>query len=429
SKAQIDGFFALSRHGGLVDEDEVYRRAGYGYAVTGHKSWARRATHGAHVMDLACGLAPSQVLAHSPRIIGVPLPNSGTSDPSGTHLAAFVFSALYYILTRGHLLELQYGTPRLPVVVNLSYGRNQGPHDGTSDFETAIDLATVALRTIGRRFTMVLPAGNSHLTQGHAHFGLDQGPTRPETLEWRALPDDATSSILEVWLPAGAGATQVKVQVQMPDGTVFPPTQTSTNFPPSSSVPLLEMAYPGLLPGSGRIPIVFTMLPTTILDPTKPIGPTGIWRITLENVGTTPLWIDCWIARDDTPFGYPIRGRQSRFEDALYEDKRFDSQGRLSEVDVGSAYTKRDASMNGLATGNHAAVIGGCRRSDLFPARYSAGGPTISPTLTPPPPPPPLRTGPDATAFAEWSVACHGMLAAGTRGRTIVAVNGTSVSA
>jgi hypothetical protein len=423
SKAQIDRFLRQSLHGELVDEDEVYRRAGYHFKYSGHKSWARRATHGAAVMDQACGLDLESVLPNSPCIIGVQLPNAVTADPSGTHLDAFVFSALWYILSRADSVASKYGSGRLPVVVNLSYGRNQGPHDGTSAFEAAIDLMT-RQRSAIKPFTVVLPAGNSHLTRGHARFRLYPRVARARTLEWRVLPDDATPSILEIWLPAGARAAQVTLQVVTPDGTTIPAIQAPF-FGKPSGAPWLDVAFPGSSVGSGRISIALTLLPTTILHATKPVAPSGTWLITLTNAGPTSLLIDSWIARDDTPFGYPIRGRQSRFEDPLYELHRFDPQGRLSEVDTPSSYVKRDGSINGLATGTTTAVIGGNRHSDFASARYSAGGPTIAPRTVLPPP----RRGPDATAAAEFSVASVGMLASGMRSRSVIAVNGTSVAA
>src|SRR5262249_55889836 len=64
------------------------------------------------------------------------------------------------------------------------------------------------------------------------------------------------------------------------------------------------------------------------------------------------------------------------------------------------------------------------RRSDLRSARYSAGGPTLRPRFWTPP-----RLGPDATAYAEWSVAHARMLSSGTRSAATVTVNGTSVAA
>jgi hypothetical protein len=424
SKATIDTFLAQCQHAGLVDEDEVYRLAGYDYRVSGHKSWARRATHGAHVMDWACGLDLSKVAADSPRIIGVQLPSQVTANPQGGMLGAYAFVALLYILNRADQVAASYGSGPLPVVVNLSYGVNHGPHDGTSLLERAIDTVTV-LRRLVKPLTMVLAAGNSHLTRCHAHFKLDPVVTPSHTLEWRVLPDDATTSHLEIWLPYDAGTKQVEVEVETPDHTHLGPVQEGDPLLlwPSPMTPLLAVWYPGAPAFGARNVISLSLAPTTSLGSNTPVAPSGPWRIKVTNVGGTALWLDSWILRDDTPFGYPIRGRQSRFEDPLYE--RFDSQGRPSEVDLLASYVKRDSSINGIATGRETVVIGGCRRSDLVSARYSAGGPTLKPSAIQPAP----RLGPDATAVAEWSVACRGMLASGTRSRSIVSVNGTSVSA
>jgi hypothetical protein len=69
-------------------------------------------------------------------------------------------------------------------------------------------------------------------------------------------------------------------------------------------------------------------------------------------------------------------------------------------------------------------VIGGFRRNDFHPSRYSGAGPDATPPLVPPP-----RTGPDAAATADDSVALYGVLAAGTRSGSVAAMNGTSVAA
>ena len=415
SKAALDGFLTASQHAGLVDEDEAYRLAGYDYTLTGHKSWARRATHGAHVMDLACGLGPDDVLVNSPHIVGVQLPSRVTADPSGGELQAHAFGAFVYILFAAIKVSTTYGTGLLPVVVNLSYGVNHGPHDGSSLFERALD----SLTTLWSAFapvTMVLPAGNDHLTRCHASFQLP--PAGTQILQWRVLPDDATQSLLDIWLPGGG---KVSVTVSTPDQTVLG-TINAGNAPlewqpPGASVPLLRVKYPGTPAAGGRIKISVALAPTTSLDPTTtPVAPSGTWLIAVKNVGAAPLGIDSWIWRDHSPFGYPIRGRQSRFDDPAYE--RFDSKGKLSEVDVGASYIRREGSINGIATGSTPAVVGGCRRSDLLSAPYSAGGPTLG-----------ARVGPDVTSWSEWSVACHGVLATGTRSRSVVAVNGTSVAA
>src|SRR5207244_3651801 len=83
---------------------------------------------------------------------------------------------------RAGLVAKKCGTGPLPIVVNLSYGINHGPHDGTSLLEEAIDALTLLRRT-ENAFTMVLAAGNSHLTRCHAHFELKPGTSQSQTLD------------------------------------------------------------------------------------------------------------------------------------------------------------------------------------------------------------------------------------------------------
>ena len=122
-------------------------------------------------------------------------------------------------------------------------------------------------------------------------------------------------------------------------------------------------------------------------------------------------------------------GRQSYFDDGAYA--RFDGVGRPIEVDNSPgrppSYVLRFGTINGLATGSRPVVVSGVRKCDARMARYSAAGPIIAhPAAFPPP-----RVGPDpdAAAVAEDSPAQTGVLAAGARSNTAVAMGGTSVAA
>jgi hypothetical protein len=369
-------------------------------------------------MDVACGLDPGDVTTHSPRIIGVQLPSAVTADPSGGQLAPYVIAALIYIIRRADQVAAKEGTGALPIVVNLSYGLNHGPHDGTSLLERAIDAIT-QLRRASNAFTVVLPVGNSQLTRCHARFSLDPGAAR--TLPWRVLPDDATPSFLDIWLPANAQTNQVEVEVKTPVGTTLGVAREGDGLLSWASG--CTAFYPKSPGGAMRNLIWLALLPTTTQSATDDIAPSGTWRVAVSNVGSQALDINAWIWRDDTPMGFPIRGRQSRFDDPDYE--RFDDHGRLNESDTGPSYVKRDGSINGIATGRDTVVMGGWRHrgADIAAAPYSASGPILAPVTAVPPP------RPDAAARSEHSDACHGILAAGTRSRTVVAVDGTSVAA
>jgi hypothetical protein len=254
-----------------------------------------------------------------------------------------------------------------------------------------------------------------------------------ETLQWRILPDDATPSFVEIWISGDdADDGLVAIEVTPPGG------------PGSGSVHLNEVRCAKVngsaictivhlnrvATGNGRM-ILVAVAPTCTTSATRNVAPAGTWRVRIRNEARrskealsepVPVTVDAWIQRDDTPIGFPRRGRQSRFDDARYV--RFDRQGRLEEEDVedkdlGPSTIKRAGTLNAIATGDHTIVIGGYRGSDGEPAPYSASGPTRSET----------RVGPDAMAISERSVALRGVLGTGARSGSRIAMGGTSFAA
>ena len=102
----IDARMAACSHGGLIDEDQLYRRSGHlDHAKRGHKPLAASAAHGTHVMDLACNppgaAVPRELPAPGTRpIIAVQLPAVTVEDTSGATLRPQVYFGLLYILWR-----------------------------------------------------------------------------------------------------------------------------------------------------------------------------------------------------------------------------------------------------------------------------------------------------------------------------------------
>ncbi len=432
-KSDIDPTMTTCTHGGLVDETEVYRVLGLeNYVGVEHKVVGRHRAHGTHVMDIAAGFDPASAPNDRP-IVAVQLPGRIVRDTGGAHLTPYVAHAIRYILDRADAIAALYGTGPLPVVINLSYGLFAGPHDGTRRLEKAIE-HLVHLRKLAAPhapFCVVLPAGNNYLWRTHAHFDLRVQETRG--LQWRVVPDGRMPSFLEIWLRTGSGADpQVDITITSPTGRASAPIKVGVSPPyewPSSvpGTPVLHVAYETAATTGTHQRVTVILLPTAPLDPfdaSEPVAPSGLWKIELFNAGPAAT-IDVWIQRNDTPFGWPIRGRQSYFDEPGYH--RFDTYGREIETDDPANYTKREGTINSLATGTSTVVIGGCRRSDLKPAKYSAAGPIVPRVAGFPPP----RTGPDpdAMAISDDSVACQGVLAAGTRSNSVFAMNGTSVAA
>ena len=104
--------------------------------------------------------------------------------------------------------------PPQPIVVNMSFGDNRGPHDGTSLVETGLDL--FLLTNPGR--AAVKSAGNEGDTKRHAQLGVL--PNGVSDLTFRVNPDETADCHLEMWfsrddaltvtlrgpVPAGGGA-------------------------------------------------------------------------------------------------------------------------------------------------------------------------------------------------------------------------------
>jgi hypothetical protein len=435
-KPTIDNLRNLSTHAGLVDEDEVYRRAGVVDASipAGHKAIRWRPAHGTHVLDIACNTPwrPPGDPVLDPRIIAVQLPIATTGLPSTPSLAAHVIEGIWYILVRSLYVAERLGCRPLPVVINLSYGITDGPHDGTQIIERSIDGILAYWRA---RYNVdaevVIASGNNHLDRLHAAVALPPpilsppSPASVVSIPWRVQPGDRTSSVVEIWLPRGLvpAPGRFEVVVAAPNGgQTLPVDEVPGKHRELGVAPniLCQVEYFFPAPtGRGRFQI--TIQPTARTDvappmaPPTPVAPFGLWTIALRNralaAGTI---VDAYIARDEAPFGYPPLGRQSYFDDPSYV--RFDNAGRLVEVDNASI-VKRDGSMSAIATGNEPSVIGGVRRAELTVAPYSAGGPTLS------------RVGPDALAVSDDSKVRAGVLAAGSRSGSVVAMNGTSVAA
>ncbi|MBB3019690.1 hypothetical protein FHR70_002755 [Microvirga lupini] len=432
-KADIDDLLTKCRQGDFIDEDEIYRRAGVAdFTLDGRKSLAWRASHGAHVMDLACGWDPNE--APDWRIICVQLPTPTTADSSGASLAPYAVKALEYIRNRAQAIAGPGLS--LPVVVNFSYGLLAGPHDGTHEIELAFDrILSDHNNTPGNKpMRVVIPSGNSHLARAHATVSF-QAAGDQATLPLRVLPDDLTPSFVEIWLPPppAAAANRVELTIATPQGDVSPPLEENDSdylqYEIGGKV-ICEARYHFFPAPTGRGMFLISLQPTTRLEaekspvPTDPVAPAGLWNLTLKNLGLSALQaVEAWVQRDDAPVGYPRRGRQSYFDVPSYEIYGHD--GKPLEEDDPDCPVKRAGSINAIATGKDTIVIGGLMRKELRPPAYSAGGPVTTPTGAAAS----HRCGPDALTVSDDSIVQSSVLAAGTRSSSVIAMNGTSVAA
>jgi hypothetical protein len=442
-KTQIDQLLQDHTHHGFLDEAELYREAGLvDFGEPGHKAAAWRAAHGTHVLDLAAALEPGADERSRP-IIAVELPTAAVADTSFELLTQPILAAIAYIMNRAALLT-PAGEDPLPVVICFSYGMYAGPHDGTHPVEQAFDLL---IEDDPDRRAIVLPSGNSHLERCHASIVFPAPPEVEVALPWRVLPDDRTPSSVEVWLPYAGNPGQPPSRVRL---ALVPPHGLAGNAPPvwlgedqTAKLEIVDTAgrvlaaacYTFVEGLTQRGVFTIELQPTARLapfDPTLAEAPAGVWTIRLARQNLpADARLEAWIQRDDAPYGYPIRGRQSYFDAPRYV--RYDFRGEPVDEDdhdeqvaAGDVPIRRDAQLNAIASGDHVLVAGSWQRRENRVAPYSAGGP-----VTP-------RAGdaldetrrkPDALAMSDDSRALRGVLAAGTASGSVVAFTGTSIAA
>ena len=398
-----------------LDEDACYQAAGY-------DRLRRAATHGAHVTDVAAGAMPvgsrigtattppdwalGQDCAASDDagIVFVQLPRACLQDPSGSWLDVHVLDALHYILTCADDATEQ-------IVVNLSFGPMRGPGDGTSMLERAFE----RLLSDEPRLKIVVAAGNAFAARGRAMVPLAAGQSR--TLHWQVMPGDETPSFLQLWSPLDS---DVRV-------TVTPPGhQASTAMAagdaavwPQTHLPAAAFVYPEVSARGTRQRLALLALqPTLTCDP-RPgsTAPAGVWQVRLENAGRAETTVQVWVDRDDFNLGTMVRGRQSHLVDPLYDPWKYLRPAKDDPPDT-DALVRRRGTLTGIANGASTHVAAGYRLSDGQHVRYSSAGPSGG-----------ERKGPDVGAMTDQARTLLGVLAAGTRGGSVVRMVGTSTAA
>ena len=421
----LDALMAQATFNGQVDEDLLYRLGGFvDRSQGGHQPLAACHSHGAHVADLACydGQAP---LPGQRPVVAVQLPPSTVADTSGASLRMQAYLGILYAIWRADAIAAAHGLDALPLVINLSYGLLAGPHDGSDLFEQAVDTLLASCPPQFGRVELVLPSGNSHLSRCHARLSLPAGKTRQ--LRWRVLPDDLTESGVQIRLPPGAGA--VRFSVRAPDGSTSP--AIPSGFQGTLNIGgawVAQLHYPAVSAAQPAL-LSLQISPTASVDGAVPVVPAGLWTLTLHNPPPTQAvsGVHAWVQRDDTAPGYPRRGRQSFFDDRAYA--RFDAGGRAIDGDAHPltihSHVRREGTQNALATGRLPVVVAAFRRMDGVAATYSAGGRLP----LPPPRGQPSPHGPDAMLPGDDAAWHRGLLGAGTRSGSCVAMSGTSVAA
>lgn len=367
------------------------QRAEEAYRDARLHSLRRAAVHGTHVLDLLAG----DVNGPMP-IVFVQFPRLAVEDPTGLWLDKYALDGLHYILQAA-------GPKTQRIVVNLSWGPQTGPHDGTSFLEQAID-ALVQSQPKHRKLIVTLPAGNTFGAQTHAQVDCAAGGS----VQWLLPPDGRMSAFVEVWWPQGVTPPSTNLTVQPPRGTPVPVVPGKQPFP-GWSVDLQAV---------GASPRALISVNPTAGDQTAGAGPCGPWAFVFAPTSGSPLVpIHLYLARANHNMGARRLGLPSRFTDAAYEAGRFVAPAWRYAEAAGSA-VRRAGTLNGIATGASTLVVGGYRLADKMPVPYSSSGPSRGP-----------RMQPDDACASDLSLAVPGLRAAGVRGGTVFRLVGTSSAA
>lgn len=441
-RREINALMEGATRGGRIDEDEVYRNAGFqDFARSDVQSTGFRATHGASVADIAAGAEPGAL--DDVHVLAVSLPSSVIRDTSGAFVAFYIVFAIKAIFDRVEQMidqtrdALQDQSFDAPVIVNISYGLTAGPKDGTGLVERFIE-DRLSRRAANRPpILFTLPAGNHRLTRTRAR--LERPARGAGGLRWRLLPDDTTPSFLEIrGQPRDARpvSPSLTLQVAQPNASTpvaaTAPAQFGVFANLTSGDDIIGRAYFVWEPadlrapdGRGREAMVLVLRPTLPAKPKDPFAHPGDWLVrpvaTGADLASFPL--DLFVQRDDTIPGYRNGGRQSRFDDTAYQ--LFDASGRVVETDQGSASAiLRSGTLNALGSSASVHVVGAAVPNE--PINKTLGFSGIGFSFGDPPN---FRRGPDFLAITEESPVLRRVLTTGTLSGSHTAVTGTSFAA
>ncbi|MCA0422602.1 MAG: S8 family serine peptidase [Proteobacteria bacterium] len=405
------------RHGD--DERAIYAEvAGARQNRPDHKPLAFRRSHGTFCLDVATGAEAGEGPENRP-IFAVQLPADAVADASGATVGAYILQGVRQIIR-----WVDAHQPGMPLVINFSYGLLAGPKDGTHAIELALDAMLDLRRARGAPTEMVLAAGNSFAARTKAAFMLAAG--KSAAIDWVILPDDGTVNFAELWFDGQSDAvewSQASVTLAPPDGGPGQSLALTTGQDQvlmADGVPIAMMsARMGLGATGKRVRVVLAVGATTFRKECCPAAaPHGRWIITLTNGTKDVLEARLYVQRDNTPAGYPERGRQSRF-DHPGGHGRNPATGNYN--DAGKGPLGEGDTLSAIATGPGLIVTGAAATvpvgGGFAPAHYTASGPSMG------------RKQPDYSAFADIGVKNSGILASGTFSGSVVAMNGTSVAA
>ncbi len=465
----INDLLATHSQNDVLDEEAFNHAAGLVdlAATRGQRELNYDVAHGTHVADLASGfdIASEDVteaqLQKRP-LIAVGLPNRFGIGSSGNYLEYYVIHAIERIIDladalwkRGYEAEHDPAKAKgFAIVINLSYGLQAGPKDGTMALEQYLSAKVHERLANGwSPLRLVLPAGNTNLEKGNALARISSDHLAQQgnefQLDWRLVPEDQTANFLEVWsgdLDGPLTSPPLQIALIAPDGQ-----QTALSAGPhghyldlSRYARIYARVVRKTIDGPGgtqtvvfRHTYTICAAPTLEYTPGAAIAPSGRWHVDVKVIGAeyaAGLDVYFHVQSDQSITPGLTNGRLSYLDSEAYQ--AFDDSALSRDTYTFSDETltpdqadleplnrfgplQRKGALNAIATMTDAIVIAGFQESDGRPADYSGTGFA-----------PPDRAGgraaPTASFCTDDGPAHQGVLAAGSRSGATVVMQGTS---
>jgi subtilisin family serine protease len=299
--------------------------------------------HGTHVAGIALGnglgtargLPASRYVGMAPgaRLLAVQATRGGD-----TFTDADVLAGCRFLIDRAAALGR-------PLVVNLSLGGEGGAHDGSSNFEEALE-ELFPLDGSGR--ALVIAAGNAGTLDRHAGVLALDGDVTLELVH-PAIDTRGEEVALEIWYDG-----ELSISVESPSGVRYGPVQSgrAADSPPADERVAIDNGSGGKAGNGLRDAGVVLFSEEGALEE-------GTWKVHLSGKSTR---LDAWIIESPDA--------RVRFRERLSVDDRLELPGTTrSAIVVGSFVSKSSwLSVDG---------VGVDRRTKLYsPSAFSSPGPT-----------------------------------------------------
>lgn len=398
SRAQLDSVISAA----AGDERLAYESLGY-------QALRMRESHGAHALGMLLddGFRPRSGTrsGERPDILFVQLPQGLLSAPNRAVLSRHVVDALVWIES--------HRQPDERVILSLSEGSSQGPNDGSSIVEQALQAFTQwgprgadSRESDGLDLNRIyIAAGNGFEERLHAQATLS--PSAPTSFLWRVPPASELPASVEIWLPTATNESMADVQVELfaPDGRLAArvmPGQTA--HWPNARAAAASIASTSWR-GNGCTLCLIRLAPTAA-SVGRPCAPVGDWTIKLATKAGMKGPVHLFIGRIKQALGFPLRTAQSIF---------------VSCARPGFVGATGQGTLQGLATAAGLIRVGGVvgLRDKPKPPRYSSRGPSRDGSIG----------GPDISVRVDDGEVLKGRRSIGNRSGVSFRMNGTSVGA